>query len=69
VLEEYLTEVFDGRLIVVSYDDFFVNRVAEHLFVFLAGYSVLADITAKGDALRSSLTAKEERWLELSGGL
>lgn len=33
-LEEYLTEVFDGCLVVVSHDNFFVNRVAEHLFVF-----------------------------------
>lgn len=34
VLEEYLTETFEGCLIVVSHDNFFVNRVAEHLFVF-----------------------------------
>jgi ATP-binding cassette subfamily F protein uup len=33
-LEEYLTESFDGCLVVVSHDNFFVNRVAEHLFVF-----------------------------------
>ena len=33
-LEEYLTEVFDGCLVVVSHDNFFVNRVAEHLFLF-----------------------------------
>lgn len=33
-LEEYLTEVFEGCLVVVSHDNFFVNRVAEHLFVF-----------------------------------
>ena len=32
--EEYLTEVFEGCLVVVSHDNFFVNRVAEHLFVF-----------------------------------
>ena len=34
VLEEYLTETFEGCLLVVSHDNFFVNRVAEHLFVF-----------------------------------
>jgi len=34
VLEEYLTDTFEGCLIVVSHDNFFVNRVAEHLFVF-----------------------------------
>lgn len=33
-LEEYLTETFDGCLIVVSHDNFFVNHVCEHLFVF-----------------------------------
>lgn len=33
-LEEYLTESFDGCLIVVSHDNFFVNRVCEHLFIF-----------------------------------
>ena len=33
-LEEYLLETFDGCLVVVSHDQFFVNKVAEHLFVF-----------------------------------
>jgi ATP-binding cassette subfamily F protein uup len=33
-LEEYLTEAFEGCLVVVSHDNFFMNRVAEHLFVF-----------------------------------
>jgi ABC transport system ATP-binding/permease protein len=33
-LEEYLTESFDGCLVVVSHDNFFVNRVCEHLFIF-----------------------------------
>ena len=165
VLEDYLTEVFEGCLIVVSHDNYFVNRVAEHLFVFEgegivrdfqgtyteyleyrsdkledakdalaesrreaksataaapahtpvttsssskkveekrqlskaefkelnklekeiaklegqlkeleqqeqasegAGYSVLAEISAKMDALRSELQTKEERWIELS---
>ena len=33
-LEEYLTEVYTGCLVVVSHDSVFVNRVAEHLFVF-----------------------------------
>ena len=26
--------MFEGCLVVVSHDNFFVNRVAEHLFVF-----------------------------------
>lgn len=33
-LEDYLTEVFTGCLVVVSHDSVFVNKVAEHLFVF-----------------------------------
>ena len=33
-LEEYLTDVYEGCLVVVSHDQFFMNRVAEHLFVF-----------------------------------
>ena len=41
-LEEYLTEVYEGCLVVVSHDNFFVNRVAEHLFVF-EGKGVVRD--------------------------
>lgn len=33
-LEDYLIDVFEGCLVLVSHDNFFVNRVAEHLFVF-----------------------------------
>lgn len=33
-LEEYITEVFEGCLVIVSHDNFFVNKVTEHLFVF-----------------------------------
>jgi ABC transport system ATP-binding/permease protein len=33
-LEDYLEEEFEGCLVVVSHDNFFVNRVARHLFVF-----------------------------------
>ena len=41
-LEEYLTETYQGCLLVVSHDNFFVNRVAEHLFVF-QGEGVVRD--------------------------
>lgn len=34
VLEDYLADTFDGMLVVVSHDNFLVNKVAEHLFVF-----------------------------------
>ena len=32
-LEEYLTESFEGCLVVVSHDNFFMNRVAEVIIV------------------------------------
>lgn len=41
-LEEYLTEVFEGCLVVVSHDRFFMDRVAEHIFVF-EGEGVVRD--------------------------
>jgi ATP-binding cassette subfamily F protein uup len=47
-LEEYLTEVFQGCLVVVSHDNFFVNRVAEHLFVF-QGNGVVSDFQGSYD--------------------
>ena len=46
--EEYLTEVFEGCLVVVSHDNFFVNRVAEHLFVF-EGDGVVRDFEGRCD--------------------
>lgn len=33
-LEEYLNEVFEGCLVIVSHDNYFVNHVCDHLFVF-----------------------------------
>ena len=33
-LEEYLSEDYQGCLVVVSHDQFFMDRVAEHLFIF-----------------------------------
>ena len=53
-LEEYLTEVFDGCLVVVSHDNFFVNRVAEHLFVF-EGDGVVRDFEGEEYVLLLSL--------------
>lgn len=35
-LEEYLTETFEGCLVVVSHDNFFVNRVCEHCMYHLS---------------------------------
>lgn len=47
-----MTEVFDGCLVVVSHDNFFVNRVAEHLFVF-EGDGVVRDFEGEEFALSS----------------
>lgn len=33
-LEDYLTESFTGSLVVVSHDEFFMNKVTDHLLVF-----------------------------------
>ena len=33
-LEDYLTDTFDGSLVVVSHDEFFMNKVTDHLLVF-----------------------------------
>jgi ATP-binding cassette subfamily F protein uup len=33
-LEDYLVETFQGMLVIVSHDNFLVNKVADHLFVF-----------------------------------
>ena len=47
-----MTEVFDGCLVVVSHDNFFVNRVAEHLFVF-EGDGVVRDFEGEEPGLLS----------------
>jgi ATP-binding cassette subfamily F protein uup len=47
-LEEYLCEEFQGCLVLVSHDNFFVNRVAEHLFVF-EGDGVVRDFLGSYD--------------------
>ena len=48
-----MTEVFDGCLVVVSHDNFFVNRVAEHLFVF-EGDGVVRDFEGEEPVLLST---------------
>ena len=41
-LEEFLIDTFQGMLVIVSHDNFLVNRVADHLFVF-EGDGVVSD--------------------------
>lgn len=45
--------MFDGCLVVVSHDNFFVNRVAEHLFVF-EGDGVVRDFEGEKPVLLST---------------
>lgn len=46
--------MFDGCLVVVSHDNFFVNRVAEHLFVF-EGDGVVRDFEGEEFMLSTGL--------------
>ena len=41
-LEDYITESFEGSLVVVSHDEFFMNKVTDHLLVF-EGHGVVKD--------------------------
>jgi ATP-binding cassette subfamily F protein uup len=41
-LEDYLTDSYQGCLLTVSHDQFFMNRVTDHLFVF-EGSGVVRD--------------------------
>jgi U3 small nucleolar ribonucleoprotein component len=43
-----------------------VRVIEQQLLVEQGGYSVLAELTAKRDALVETLAAKEESWLSLS---
>jgi ATPase subunit of ABC transporter with duplicated ATPase domains len=48
VLEDYLVDTFAGMLVVVSHDNFLVNKVAEHLFVF-EGDGIVRDFQGSYD--------------------
>lgn len=61
VLEEYLSS-FDGCVVVVSHDRFFMDQVVDHLFVF-RGNGVVKDFPGSYSHYREWLTAieKEEK--------
>jgi len=61
VLEEYL-RLFQGSLIVVSHDRYFMDKMVDHLFVF-QGEGRIKDITGNYHSYRSSLqqTQREQK--------
>jgi ATP-binding cassette subfamily F protein uup len=59
VLEEYLT-TFDGCVIVVSHDRFFMDQVVDHLFVF-RGNGVIKDFPGNYSQYREWLTVIEKQ--------
>ncbi len=58
VLEEYLRS-FQGCLIVVSHDRYFMDKMVDHLFVF-KGDGELKDITGNYTAFRKKLLAEQK---------
>ena len=58
VLEEYLT-TFDGCVIVVSHDRFFMDQVVDHLFVF-RGNGIIKDFPGSYSHYREWLTKVEK---------
>lgn len=63
VLEDYLAD-FDGCVIVVSHDRFFLDRIADHLFIF-KGNGVIKDFPGDYSTYRHCV-AQEERERKLS---
>ncbi|MGN1211374.1 MAG: ABC-F family ATP-binding cassette domain-containing protein [Candidatus Cryptobacteroides sp.] len=59
ILEEYLKE-FEGTLIIVSHDRHFLDRLADHLFVF-CGDGVIKDFIGKYSEYRSFIKDYEAR--------
>lgn len=69
ILEEYLKE-FQGSLIVVTHDRHFLDRIADHLFVFcgdgtikdfVGSYSEYREYIREYEAAKKSQAAKEEQ--------
>jgi len=58
VLEEYLTE-FDGCVLVVSHDRFFMDKFVDHLFVF-EGKGVINDFPGNYSVYRHQLQLQNE---------
>jgi len=63
-LEDYLTEEFEGCLVCVSHDAFFVNKVAEHLFVFEGDGKVRDFLGSYTDYLEYSVEDESEKSID-----
>ena len=59
VLEEYL-RLFQGSLIVVSHDRYFMDKMVDHLFVF-QGEGSIKDITGNYHTYRTSLQSAQRQ--------
>ena len=59
VLEEYLKE-FTGSVIIVSHDRFFLDKIADHLFVF-EGDGVIKDFVGSYSGYREYIKDKEKQ--------
>ena len=59
VLEEYL-RLFQGSLIVVSHDRYFMDKMVDHLFVF-QGEGQIKDITGNYNTYRTSLQSAQRQ--------
>lgn len=62
VLEDFLQE-FDGVIIVVSHDRYFMNKLVDHLFVFEGGGEV-KDLNGNYQDFRAYMAQKEQRQKE-----
>ena len=65
VLENFLSE-YQGCLLVVSHDRYFMDRLVDHLFVF-EGEGVVNDFPGNYSEYRISLKARDNRGTQLSG--
>ncbi len=65
VLENFLSD-YQGCLLVVSHDRYFMDRLVDHLFVF-EGDGVINDFPGNYSEYRISLKSKEARGTQLSG--
>src|SRR4029453_1815867 len=62
VLENFLSE-FQGCLLIVSHDRYFMDRLVDHLFVF-EGDGAIRDFPGNYSQYRDEIKSEEERFLD-----